>query len=246
MSIIKNIKNQLKKKTIEEINSLIIDLSKNPNEKSKFIIEYLINNLSREEFNRIKINLFYFIGRLSKTEKIENILIEFLIDQFQISDQWERREITKSLRIISKNQQLNEGIINQLVISLKEDYIPIIKNILEIILNIQSLNQNMINDILLLSDHRDRDISILKKKIFLKFIHNEKELFKLLDNMDFYEKLSERSFRKIIVSYFSQLIELKPFRIRIENSNWKERKKENFLKELDTFQKILSKAPKFS
>ncbi len=235
-----NLKGLVKKKS-EEINKFLIERSKNPNIELKYIIDHLISNLSIEKLKNVKINLIYLIGKLSKLETIDNKLIQFLTEQFQISDKWERREITKSFNIISNNQQLNKEIIDLLASSLQEDYVPIVKNILEAIQNALILNKKTIKNILLISKHRDQEIIELKKRILHKFITNEKILFNLLDKKNFYERLDKISFRDILISVFTEIGKLEAFKNRIKNSNWSDDRKTIFLDEIDIFQKIISK-----
>ncbi|MBN1214433.1 MAG: hypothetical protein JXA99_03220 [Candidatus Lokiarchaeota archaeon] len=235
-----NFKALVKKKS-EEINKFLIERSKNPNFELKYIIDYLISNLSTEKLKNVKINLIYLIGKLSQLEIIDNELIQFLTKQFQISDKWERREITKSFKIISKNQQLDKEIINVLASSLQEDYVPIVKNILKIFQNASRLNKKTIKNIIRISKCRDQEVIELKKRILHKVITSEKLLFNLLDNKNFYKRLDKISFRDILISIFREIGKLEAFKNRIKNSNWSDNRKTIFLDEIAIFQKILPK-----
>ncbi|MBY8982430.1 MAG: hypothetical protein KGD57_05750 [Candidatus Lokiarchaeota archaeon] len=241
MSLNNKIKRKLNSESIEEINDYIIKLSQNPNEESKNIIEYLINNLSHEHFRKIKINIIYLIGKIAEIKNIENNLIDFLLKQYHLSDRWERNEIIKTFEIISRNQELKKDVIKILTYSLNEEYSPIIRNILKIFLNLDILKEEIIRNVFLLLKIRDPVIYELSKKVIQKQIKNEAQLFVLLDDKNFYMKLDNKTFRKIIVSFFNSILNLEAFRKKIEETNWEEKSKKTFLVEINILQKILLK-----
>ena len=78
--------------------------------------------------------------------------------------QWERNEITNAFKIISKRLKLNAEIINKLSLSLDENYLPIIRNILEIFLNSEITKKEIIKKVLNISENKDKLINKFFKK----------------------------------------------------------------------------------
>ncbi len=241
MSTNNEFKSNLKLKSIDEINEFIIQLSKNPKIESLKIIDYFIDELSNEYLNKIKINLIYLLGKIASNVKIKDKYINFLLEQHAISDRWVRNEIIIALKFISQNQNLNDNIKTLLLNSLNESYLPIVSNVLDIFLNFDNIEQALMKNILQLLNIGDHTISILCKKILKKNIKNEIQLFEILNEENYYKIINNRMFRQIIVSFFNSILDLESFKSIIENSSWEVNIKESFLKEINTFQKILLK-----
>ncbi|MBD3215077.1 MAG: hypothetical protein GF311_20890 [Candidatus Lokiarchaeota archaeon] len=239
MDIHKNFERIKKSHDPEKINDFIINLSEYPKKATWEIIDYFLEDLEQEIFENIKINLTYLIGKISLVQNVPEKYLNFLIEIYYQSDKWVRNEIIKSFEIIIENQKPNKRIIDLLKISIKEDYIPIKKNTLGAISKIENVEFAIIKNILIEMDTRDSEILNRCKNILKNQIKNEKQLFEILNEENSYTLIKLRAFRNILTSFFKSLINIEPFRNRIEQSNWENSYKIKYLEEIDTFQKIL-------
>ncbi len=83
------------------------------------------------------------------------------------------------------------------------------------------------------------EIEKLCVKIFEKFILDFNELFDSLDYSDNYLILKPKAIRALLILYFQTLIDLESFKKKILTSKWEDNNKEKYLKEIDTYEKIL-------
>ncbi|MFO7797367.1 MAG: hypothetical protein R6W84_14585, partial [Promethearchaeia archaeon] len=98
---------------------------------------------------------------------------------------------------------------------------------------------NIIKNLLIGLDTRDSEVLNNCKKILQNQIKNEKQLFEILDNQETFKDINKQAFRTILTLFFQSVINVEKFRERIENSEWNIKHKEEFLKEIDTYQRIL-------
>lgn len=225
----------------EKINEFIIKLCENPYKEYISFIEYFLQNLSEEIFNKVKINLVYLIGKLSSTIKLDKFYLDFLKTSYFRSDRWVRNEIIKAFSEIVKHQKLKDDYIDLISISLKEDYLPIKENALEALLNIENLKQNQLKSLFFTLDDTNSAIVVKSRKILKREIRNYNELFQLLQAQDNYKIINKIRFRSILVGFFSSIINLEEFRKKIEDSDWQEDYKNTFLQEIETYERIILK-----
>jgi len=241
MDIIKTFHEIKKSHNPELINDFLIEAAENPSQVSFEILDYFIENLEKDIFNKVKINLAFLIGEIVSVQKIPEKYINFLTKVYYQSDRWVRNEIIKSISKIISNQEVNKKIIDLLNVSIKEDYLPLKKNTLDSIINIKNLEFSIIKNLLIGLGIRDSEVLDKSKKILRKQINNEKQLFEILDNEETFKNINKQAFRTILTFFFQSIINIEKFRERIENSEWNIKYKEEFLKEIDTYQRILFK-----
>lgn len=225
----------------ERINDFLIELGEHPTQGNWEMIDFFIRELNKELFEKIKINLVYVIGALSSDKKVPQKFLTFLVDIYYQSDRWVRNEIIKTMINIIKNQQISKKIIDVLETSIKEEYLPLKKNALEAVLKLENLESSLIRNIIMIMDNRDSEVLDKCKKILKREIKNEQQLFEILNYERAYTLINKRAFRVILTYSFKSAINIEPFRKRIENSKWEKKYKQKYLKEIDTFQKILLK-----
>jgi len=241
MDILKSFNKIKKSQDSEIINDFLIKVAEYPSEVRFEMIDYFIENFEKEIFDKIKINLAFLIGEITSFQKIPEKYLTFLVEIYYQSDRWVRNEILKSINKIIKNQQVNKNIIEILSISLKEEYLPIKKNALDAIIKIKNPEFNIIKNLLISLDIRDSEVLDKSKKILRSQIKNEKQLFEILDNEELFKSINKKAFRTILSFFFQSVINIEQFRKRIENSKWDYKYKQGFLKEIDTYQRILLK-----
>ncbi|MGM0470285.1 MAG: hypothetical protein ACQERB_15905 [Promethearchaeati archaeon] len=239
MDIIKTFNKIKKSHNPELINDFLIKGAENPSEISFEMVDYFIENLEKSIFDDIKINLAYLIGEIALLQKIPEKYLNFLTKIYYQSDRWVRNEIVKSISKIISNQEVNKKIIDLLNVSIKEEYLPIKKNTLDAIIKIKNPEFNIIKNLLIGLDTRDSEVLNNCKKILQNQIKNEKQLFEILDNQETFKDINKQAFRTILTLFFQSVINVEKFRERIENSEWNIKHKEEFLKEIDTYQRIL-------
>lgn len=225
----------------ERMNDFLIELGEHPDQGNWEMIDFFITQLNKKLFEKIKINLVYVIGAFSSKEIFPKKFLTFLVDIYYQSDRWVRNEIIKTFINIIEEQQVNKKIIDVLETSIKEEYSPLKKNALEAISKLENLEPSLIRNIMMIMDNRDSEVLDKCKKILKKEIKNEQQLFEILNYDKSYTFINKRAFRVILTYFFKSAINIEPFRERIENSNWETKYKHKYLKEIDTFQKILLK-----
>jgi hypothetical protein len=224
-----------------EINEYIIELAEGPKEGYLPILDYLIEDISETLLDNIRVNLVYLIGELALTTTIPRKYLDFLKTQYVRSDRWERNEIIKAFKNIVKHQEIKREYIDVIATAVKEDYLSLKKNALECLIEIQSIGEDNLKKILLSIDTNEREVIKKARKIIRKELSNQERLFKILNKDGFYRFISKYAIRTILMTLFKTVMRVESFRERIAKSDWKNPAKRTFLKEIDTYEKILLK-----
>jgi len=223
----------------DKINDFLIKLSENPKEQSLKFLDFFINETEEGIYEKIKLNLVYCIGEIGSLTKIEDFYLQKLIDMYYISDRWVRNEIIQAIVKLSKKSNLNENVILLIGNTLNDDYPPIKINALKVLLNLTQVPDFVFINIFRVLNSKDSAVLEGCGRIF-KHLDMYK-LFGLLNQLDNYKILKQRAIRSLLIIQFKSIINLESFREMILSSNWIDSYRLNYLKEIDTFQRIIAK-----
>ncbi len=221
------------------INDFIIKLSENPNKQNLKYLKYLIDNLNTQILDKIKLNLIFVLGEIGNLTSLDENYLNFLHETYHHSDRWVRNEIIQAIEKISKISELNENVILLIGNALNDDYPPIKINALKVLLNLTQVPDFVFINIFRILNSKDSAVVEGCRRI-LKHLDLYK-LFSLLNKLDNYKILKQRAIRSLLVIQFKSIINLESFREMILSSNWIDSYRFNYLKEIDTFQRIIAK-----
>jgi len=230
----------------EEINEFLIKIAREPKEEYLSYINYFMNNISKRLLNNIRVNLVYLIGELASVGEIPSEYLNFLKNQYLLSDRWERNEIIKAFKNIVKHQQIERRHVDLIAKAVKEDYYSLKENAFKCLVDLETIREENIQDILLSIDSNEGEIIKMARKVLRKVIKNQENLFIILDNNDLYKYIDKIAIRTLLLTFFNTVISVERFRERISNSTWEKPAKTLFLDEIDTYEKILLKNPQNS
>lgn len=223
----------------EQINDFIVIISKTPELKQLFFINFFLKNLEPKILEKIKINIAYFLGELGKKVKLDNKIINILIKLYYDSDRWVRNEIVQAFGKIYRMENPSDEVGELLAKALMEEYPPIRINSLQVISRLVDIPNLALKNILLTIDTQNSEIKNLNLKVLFNHLHTESDLYELLDKLGIASTLKSRTIRTLIMIYFDMVIPLQSFRRLIEYSRWDSETKEIFYKEIDDFSKML-------
>lgn len=236
----KKLQGLIKNKNIEEINDYLIGIGKNPDKINLSDIKEIIEALKGKKiFSRILINMAWLLGEISKYSTLDNEIINILIQSYYKSDRWIRNEIIDAISKITENEKTNISIMKLLGDALFDDYQPIRINSLRALSNYGNLSQEILEKILKLLDSENKTIVQQASFILKKFIGSTDKLYDKLNTKNYYKSLNSQVFRTILLVWFSNINELEIFRNKLNDSDWDIEIKTIFLKEIDTYQRIL-------
>lgn len=242
MELLNNNFEEVKKvKNSEKINDFLIRLSEDPNKDCLKYIEYFMNNLNAQIFDKVKLNLTFLIGEIGKFTSLDERYITFLIKTYYTSDRWVRNEIIQAIGKISANSDMNDKIIKLIGYAVNDDYSPIKVNALKVILNLKEFPQPIRGYIFLALNSKISELETFCIKILDKFLPDYNQLFDTLNYSNNYEILKPYAIRTLLLVYFLSPLNLESFRQKISNSRWEIEYKEIYLKEIDAYGKILLK-----
>ena len=225
----------------EKINDFLIKLSEDPNKEYLMYIEYFLENLDKQIFDKVKLNVIFLIGEIGKLTVLDERYVTFLVDTYYTSDRWIRNEIIQAIGKISVNLVITEDIIKLVGHAVNDDYSPIKVNALQVMLNLDELPLIVRKNIFLALNSKSSDLEAFCVKILEKFLPDYNQLFNSLNYSDNYKFLKQNAIRALLLLYFRSPFNIESFRQKIINSNWEVEYKENFLKEIDTYEKIFLK-----
>ncbi|MFX1275873.1 MAG: hypothetical protein ACFFBP_08035 [Promethearchaeota archaeon] len=225
----------------DEINDFLIELINKPDINNLKYLDYFLENYQSDILDKIMINIIYLIGQIGCIENIDAKYQEFLLEEYFKSDRWIRNEILKSLDLISNKNYLSKELTQILEYSLLDDYNPIKISSLSLLLKFDSLSNSISKNLLKLSNFLDSNLIDIYTKVLRKFFINEDQIFQLLNKDETYKTLNKNSIRTLLITFFKSILDLESFRDLISNAKWEIKYKENFLKEIYTFEKILMK-----
>ena len=224
---------------LQEINDILIELSKNPNEKSLVIVDYYLDSLNATILNKIKLNLIFLLGAIGSVTVLNRKYLNFLVESYFNSDRWVRNEIIQSFLVILQNHRYNNEIYEIIEHALNEDYAPIKKSALNVLMILKELPEKVVLTLLRVLGTNDEDIVEMGLKILKKGVQTGDELFKLLNVSKGYTILNKSIVRVLILEYFDSISELESFVEKINSSKWKEEYKILCNTEINSFQRIL-------
>lgn len=225
----------------QEINDILIELSKNPNENTLVIIDYFLDSLNVIILNKIKLNLIFLLGAIGRVTVLNRKYLNFLVESYFNSDRWVRNEIIQSFLVILQNHEYNNEIYQIIELALNEDYVPIKKSALSVLMILKELPEKVVLTLLRILDTNNDDILEMGLKILKRGVQTWDELFELLNNSKGYTILNKFIVRVLILEYFDSISELESFIEKIDSSNWEEEYKVLCKTEINSFQRILKK-----
>jgi len=225
----------------QEINDILIELSKNPNEKTLVIIDYFLDSLNATILNKIKLNLIFLLGAIGSVTVLNRKYLNFLVESYFSSDRWVRNEIIQSFLVILQNHEYNNEIYQIIEQALNEDYAPIKKSALNVLMILKELPESVLLTLLRILDTNNDEILEMGLKILKRGVQTWDELFELLNISKGYTVLNKFIVRVLILEYFDSISELEAFIEKINSSNWEEEYKILCKTEINSFQRILKK-----
>lgn len=240
MEILKNKFEEIKKaKNPEVINDFLMKLSEEPSIEYLNLIQYLIDNLETQTFEKVKLNIIFLLGEIGKLSILDLKYLDFLLEFYYKSDRWVRNEIIQAFGKISKNTKLTDDIFKLIGYAINDDYSPIRVNALKIILDLEYLPHFVQRNLYYIMNLHDSELEPLCVRIFERLLSDYNQLFDSLNNSTNYKILNLRAFRVLLFIYFKSPINLETFRQKISKSKWEDDYKENFLKEINMYEKLL-------
>jgi hypothetical protein len=190
-------------------------------------------------YEKIKINLVYVLGEIGNLTKLEENYLQKLIDIYCTSDRWVRKEVIQAINKISKESNLNENIIGLLGNALMDDYLPVILSALGVLLNFKIFPNSILRNFYQVLNSKESEIVDFCIRVLETVPLETQSIFELLNFSENYKILKPRAIRSLLLTKFKSLFNLESFREKIFNSGWDNSFKENYLKEIDTLQRIL-------
>jgi len=225
----------------QEINDILIKLSKNPNEKTLIIVDYFLDSLNATILNKIKLNLIFLLGAIGSVTILNRKYLNFLLESYFNSDRWVRNEIIQSFLVILQNHEYNNEIYQIIEHALNEDYLPIKKSALSVLMILKELPEKVVLTLLRILDTNNDEILEMGLKILKRSVQTWDELFELLNISKGYTILNKFIVRVLILEYFDSISELELFIEKINSSKWEEEYKILCNTEINSFQRILKK-----
>jgi hypothetical protein len=136
---------------------------------------------------------------------------------------------------------LSENVVVLIGNAVNDEY-PLIKlSALSALSRFKSLPHTVLRNLFLLMNSNKSELLDGCRKVFTKLSLRSHQLFTALDDSDNYKILKSKGIRSLLLIQFKSIINLDQFRDLVLNSGWKKEYKENFLREIDTFERILVK-----
>ncbi|MFX1358396.1 MAG: hypothetical protein ACFFA8_14075 [Promethearchaeota archaeon] len=225
----------------EKINDFLISLSKNPEELSSDLFNFILKNLDSNTLEKIKMNFIFLLGEIGKIKKIDDNFYTYLIDSYFDSDRWVRDEILGAFIKISYFFPPNEDLVELLSFAINEDYFPLKKKALDLLNLIEKVPLDIINKLFKNLDVPDSVIVDKIMNIFKKNIKNQKELMEFLNYSENYKVLNNSIIRTLLINYVYSINNLSELRSSVQNCNWNEKFKNLLINESKIYEKILLK-----
>lgn len=229
----------IKNANTDAINDLLIEASKKADKKDLIYFDYLIENIQNSLFAKVKINIIYLLGEIGKNYFLEKKYIDFLIKSYFNSDRWERNEIIQSLGKIINTTDFSSEIFGIVSYAVLEEYIPSKINALKLIKKLSPVPDIILKNLMKIIDCNNLEVVEHSVQILKEHIKNDLALFRMLNTDENYTLLTKNSVRTLLIEYFNSLTNLIIFKEKILESNWKEHYKILFIKEIESYQRIL-------
>ena len=242
MELLKQKFDEIKKSNNPEvINDFLIKLSDNPNIEYLNYLKYFVESLDPQILDKIKLNLIFVMGEIGNLAQIPDEYLRILEEIYYKSDRWVRNEVIQAIDKISKNTELNDKIIEIISNALNDEYSAIKISTLKLLLNLNKSPDSILKNLIRLMNSKDSEIVEAIERILRRIPQQPDRIFNLLDKSDNYKFLKPRGIRSLLLIQFKSIINTESFREMISNSSWDANYKENYLKEINTFERILAK-----
>lgn len=225
----------------QEINDILIKLSKNSNEKTLIIVDFFLDSLNATILNKIKLNLIFLLGTIGRVTVLNRKYLNFLVDSYFDSDRWVRHEIMQAFLVILENHEYNNEIYQIIELALSEDYLPIKKSALSVLMILKELPKKFVLKLLRVLDTNNEEIVEMGLKILKRSVQTGEELYEFLNISKVYTILKKSIVRVLILEYFDSISELESFMEKINSSKWEKEYKILCNTEINSFQRILKK-----
>ncbi|MFX0106484.1 MAG: hypothetical protein ACFE75_13490 [Candidatus Hodarchaeota archaeon] len=233
-------KNNFKElKDPEEINNFLIKLSENPSNEDLKFLKYFIDNLDALIFEKIKLNLVFLLGEIGKSTSLEDTYLTFLLETYYTSDRWIRNEIIQAIEKISTRTEITENVIELIGYAVNDDYSPIRVNAIKTLFGLRKFPLFVRRNVFEALNSKDSELEEFCVKIFEKFLPDFNQLFNSLNYSENYKILKSKAIMAILMVYFKSPLNIESFRELISASDWEDDYKQIYLKEIDTYEKIL-------
>ncbi len=235
-------KKALKSKNPEKLNDVLIELGKDPKMEYLSVVDDLINNCKPPIINKVKINLVYLVSQISTIGALDKKYLNYLIEKYYDSDIWIRSEIVTALdKFLKTNKITDENLTKLVANALREDYEPIKLSALNILRYFDEIPDVIFRSIILALNERDENFEEGVSKFLKKFLKTETQLFDALNTSETYKILKKNAFRRLLIIFYDSINDLQSFQKRIKESDWENQYKDLFLREMETFNTIISK-----
>jgi hypothetical protein len=225
----------------EHINDFLIELCNDPISEYLEYIDYFIENLDPQAFKKVKLNIFFLLGEIGNLIPLPDNYLSLMEKEYYLSDRWLRNEIIQAIHKASKNKDLNEKTIELISNALSDEYSHIVLNALKLILNFKNIPDKILKHLILLMNSRDSELLDICRRIFEKYSQHPERIFHILDKEHDFKFLKPHGIRSLLLISIESIFNAESFRELIINSDWERKYKDNFMKELETFEKILLK-----
>ncbi|MFX1497694.1 MAG: hypothetical protein ACFFBH_09225 [Promethearchaeota archaeon] len=229
----------IKNMNTDALNDVLIEVSKKPDKKDLIFFDNLIENIQNSLLEKVKINLIYLLGEIGKNNFLEKKYINYLIKSYFNSDRWERNEIIQSLAKIININEVSSEIFDIIAYAILEEYIPTKINALKLLKKLNPIPNIILKNLIKVIDFSNLEVVEYSIQILKEHIKNDLALFSMLNTDENYALLTKNSVRTLLIEYFNSVIDLTNFKEKILESNWKENYKTLFVKEIESYQRIL-------
>lgn len=242
MELLKQKFDEIKKSNNPEvINDFLIKLSDNPNIEYLNYLKYFVEYLDPQILDKIKLNLIFVIGEIGNLAQIPDEYLRILEEIYYKSDRWIRNEVIQAIDKIFKNTEVNEKTVELISNALNDEYVVIKISTLKLLANFKKLPDSILKNLIRLMNSKDSEILEGIERILRRIPQQPDRIFNLLNRPDNYKILKPRGIRSLLLIQFKSIINTESFREMISNCSWDDSYKEKYLKEINTFERILVK-----
>lgn len=231
----------IKSKNSEHMNEFLIKLGEDPKKEYLLFLDYFIDNINQPIFEKTIVNLIFILGEIGENFQLDEKYLKFLEEIYYKSDRWVRNEIMQAIEKISRKSKLPENYFQLIRFSLIDEYEPLVINSLKVLLSLEKLPNNILKNVIQILKSKNSEIIEHCSLILQKFIYDSNQIFHLLDDSEMYKSIKKETIRSLLIAYFKSVLNLDSFKKKIENANWEINSKEIYIKEIDTYERILLK-----
>jgi len=228
-------------KNPEKLNDFLVKLGEDPRSEYLNFIDYFINNLEPQILKKIQINIIYVLGEVGKVITLDEKYLKFLSETYYTSDRWIRREIIQAFHKISENTTLTNMIIELVGYALNDDYIPIKIDAQKVLLTLKLIPNKMLKNVFHTLNSQESEVINYSSKILEKQFKDTNQLFNSLNESENFMILKSHGVRALLLICFKSFINLDLFQEMIINSKWPDTSKKLYLKEIETYKRIILK-----